>query len=108
MYYHQAMQQDYDAEFAKAVVEEVDGHTKNNHWTLVKLSFVPKGIGVVPYVWYMQSKRNLTTGKITKYKARLNINGGKQEFGVNYYERYYPTSYMDGHPDTHHIQYRIC
>ena len=38
----------------------------------------------------MHRRRNLTTNKITKYKARLNINGGKQEYRVNYYETYAP------------------
>ncbi len=44
----------------------------------------------LPAVWAMCRKRNLTTNEITKYKARLNINGGKQEYGVNYYETYAP------------------
>ena len=38
----------------------------------------------------MRRKRNLTTNEITKYKARLNIHGGKQTFGVNYFDTYAP------------------
>jgi hypothetical protein len=38
----------------------------------------------------MQRKQDVTTGKVTKYKARLNLHGGKQEFGTNYYETYAP------------------
>jgi hypothetical protein len=38
----------------------------------------------------VQRKRDLTTGKVTKHKARLNLHGGKQEFGMNYYETYTP------------------
>jgi hypothetical protein len=34
----------------------------------------------------MQFKRDLTTGKVTKHKARLNLHGGKQEFGTKYYK----------------------
>ncbi len=30
------------------------------------------------------------TGKITKHKARLNLHGGKQEFGMRYYDTYAP------------------
>jgi hypothetical protein len=38
----------------------------------------------------MQCKQDLTTGRVTKHKARLNLHGGKQEFGTNYYETYAP------------------
>ena len=34
----------------------------------------------------MRRKRNLTSGEIVKHKARLNLHGGMQEYGVNYYE----------------------
>jgi hypothetical protein len=29
-------------------------------------------------------------GRVTKHKARLNLHGGKQEFGTNYYDTYAP------------------
>jgi hypothetical protein len=38
----------------------------------------------------MQRKQDLTTGKVTKHKARLNLHGGNQEFGMNYYDTYAP------------------
>jgi hypothetical protein len=38
----------------------------------------------------MRRKRNLTTNEITKHKARLNLHGGKQVFGMNYFETYAP------------------
>jgi hypothetical protein len=38
----------------------------------------------------MQCKQDLTTGKVTKHKARLNLHGEKQEFGTNYYKTYAP------------------
>ncbi len=38
----------------------------------------------------MRRKRDLTTNVITKYKARLNIHGGKQVYGMNYYKTYAP------------------
>ncbi len=38
----------------------------------------------------MHRRRNLTTNKITKYKARLIINGDKYEYMLNYYETYVP------------------
>ena len=90
MYYHQAMKQDDADEFLGAVVKEVNGHVENNNWELVERSAVPDDQDVVPSVWSMRRKRNLTTNEITKYKARLNVHGGKQTFGVNYFETYAP------------------
>jgi hypothetical protein len=38
----------------------------------------------------MRRKRDITTNQVKKYKARLNLHGGKQVFGMNYYETYAP------------------
>jgi uncharacterized protein with PQ loop repeat len=38
----------------------------------------------------MKRKRKLLTNKIYKHKARLNIHGGQQELGKNYWETYAP------------------
>jgi len=90
MYLHQALKQDDSAEFIKAVVKEVNDHTTQKHWKVIERSKVPEGVTPLPSVWAMRRKHNLTTNEITKYKARLNVHGGKQEFGVNYYETYAP------------------
>ena len=90
MYYHQAFQQPNAKQFADAVVKEVNGHMDNKHWELVKQEEAPEGAQVVPSVWSMQCKHNLITNKITKHKARLNLHGGKQVFGMSYFETYAP------------------
>jgi ribosomal protein L13E len=90
MYYHQAMKQDDADKFVEAIVKEVNGHIDNDNWVLVKRSEVPQDQEVVPSVWAMRRKRNLTTNEITKYKARLNVHGGKQTYGVNYFDTYAP------------------
>jgi hypothetical protein len=90
MYLHQALRQPDSKEFVEAVIKEVNGHVDNNHWKLIPHAEIPEGTEVVPSVWAMQRKRDLTTGKVTKHKARLNLHGGKQEFGTNYYETYAP------------------
>ena len=51
---------------------------------------MPKDTEILDSVWAMKRKRNLVTNKITKYKARLNIHGGQQTFGINYWETYAP------------------
>ena len=41
-------------------------------------------------VWAMKRKRDIKTRKVTKYKARLNVHGGQQEYRVNYFDTYAP------------------
>ena len=38
----------------------------------------------------MKRKRRIATTEIYKWKARLNVHGGKQEYGVHYWETYSP------------------
>jgi hypothetical protein len=90
MYLHQALRQPDSKEFVEAVIKEVNGHIDNDHWKLIPCTEVPEGTEVVPSVWAMQRKRELTTGKVAKQKARLNLHGRKQEFGTNYYAIYVP------------------
>ena len=90
MYLHQALRQPDAAEFVKAVVKEVNGHVENGNWQLIRRDQVPPDVEVMPSVWAMRRKRNLTTNAIVKYKARLNLHGGKQIYGMNYYETYAP------------------
>ena len=90
MYLHQALQQPDAAEFVKAVIKEVNGHIDNHNWELVRRDQVPAGVEVMPSVWALRRKRNLITNMITKYKARLNLHGGKQVYGMNYFETYAP------------------
>ena len=38
----------------------------------------------------MKRKRDIKTREVYKWKARLNIHGGQQELGENYFETYLP------------------
>ena len=60
------------------------------HWVVTPRLEVPKDTDVLPSVWAVRRKRNLMLGEITKLKARLNLHGGKQEFGMTYYDTYAP------------------
>ena len=53
---------------------------------------MPANENVLPSVWVMRRKRNLITNKITKFKARLNVHGGKQIKGLDYFETYSPVA----------------
>ncbi len=90
MYFQQALNQPDAEQFVHTVVKEVNGHIKNNHWALVTHDTVPDDAQIVPSVWSMQCKWDLTTNKFKSYKARLNLHGGKQVFGMNYFETYVP------------------
>jgi hypothetical protein len=90
MYLHQALHQPDSREFVEAVIKEINSHIDNDHWKLIPRTEVLENTEVVPSVWAMQCKQDLTTGKVTKHKARLNLHGGKQEFDTNYCKTYAP------------------
>ena len=75
MYFHQALQQPDAGEFVKAVIKEIDDHIEHKRWKLIKCCEVPKDVDVIPSVWAMRHKRNVTTNEITKYKSRLYLHG---------------------------------
>ena len=90
MYMDQAMKEPDSKEFEKAMISEVTAHTDNKHWIIVEKSSVPLGVTILPAVWAMRRKRRIATGEVYKWKARLNVHGGKQVLGVNYWETYAP------------------
>ncbi len=57
---HQALPQPDYKEFMEAVIKEVNGHVDNNHWKLIPRMEVPESTEVVPSVWAMRCKRDLT------------------------------------------------
>ena len=91
MYMEQAMLQPDRKQFLKAMADEVNAHTQNGHWRLILRSEVPPGIKVLPSVWAMKCKGQIATREAYKWKARLNLHGGKHEYGVNYWEKYAAT-----------------
>ena len=92
MYYHEAMREPDREQFKEAMKKEVEAHTKNQVWELIKKSTVPKGHKIMPSVWAMKRKRRIADREIYKWKARLNIDGSKQEEGVNFWETFAPVA----------------
>ncbi len=86
----QALKQPNAKEFVQVVIKEVNGYVDSNSSRLQKQSKVPEDIQIVPSVWFLQCKRNLTTNKVKSHKVRLNPHGGKQVYGMNYFETYTP------------------
>jgi hypothetical protein len=86
MYLNQALCQPDAAHFVKAVITEINGHVNNKPSQLIKQSEVSPDTDVLPSIWSMHRKRDITSNKIKKYKACLNLHGRRQEYGMNYYE----------------------
>jgi hypothetical protein len=90
LYLQQALRQTDVKEFVQAVIKEVNGHMDCKNWTLKKRREVPEDIQILPSVWSMQGKRDLTMNKIKLHNARLNLHSRKQIYGMNYFETYAP------------------
>ncbi len=86
IYLQQALRQSDVKEIVQGVVKEVNGHVDFNNWTLKKRHEVPDDAQIVPSVWSMQRKHNFRTNQVKSHKARLNLHGGKQVYGMNYFE----------------------
>jgi hypothetical protein len=90
MYWDQAIKQEDATEFIQAAIEEIETHQQQAHWEVVPKSVVPSGTRVLDAIWSMKRKRNLKTNQVYKHKARLNVHGGQQQYGKDYWETYAP------------------
>ncbi len=90
MYLDQAMREPGSDKCKEAMQKEIQDHKDWGHWDVVLCSSLPNGTLILPAVWSMKCKRWLSTREIYKWKARLTIHGGKQQYGVNYWETYSP------------------
>jgi hypothetical protein len=81
LYYNQAMKATDAKQFRLAMQGKVDDHCNNDHWAIRNRKQVPEGVKVLDSVWAMRRKRRIKTKEVYKWKARLNIHGGQQEYG---------------------------
>ena len=88
MHLHQALRQPDSRQFVDSVIKEINDHVDCKHWEVTPQADVLEDTDVLPSVWAVRCKHNLTTGEITKHKACLNLHGRKQEFGMTYYGTY--------------------
>ena len=59
---------------------------------MVKKKDVPKGATLLPAVWQMKRKRDITTREIKNHKARLNIDGSRMVKYRDYNLTYAPVA----------------
>jgi hypothetical protein len=93
LYYHQAMKAPDAKGFCQAMqgkkltttVTTIIGHFVNAD------AFQRESKYLTPFgQWAMKQKRRIKTKEIYKWKARFNIQGSQQEYGVNYWEMFAP------------------
>jgi Reverse transcriptase (RNA-dependent DNA polymerase) len=92
IYYHEILNQLDKHKFIEAMEREIDDHNGKGHWKLVRKNELEKGTRVLPSVWAMRRKRDLSTGDVVKWKARLNVDGSKQQAGIDYDQTYAPVT----------------
>jgi len=90
MYYHQAMREPDRDLFKEAIRKECEDHFRESNYRLVSIDQVPKDATLLSSVWQMKRKRKPSTGEISKYKARMNVDGSKMIKGIHYEETYAP------------------
>ena len=90
LYYHEAMKEPDADRFREAMAKEWDDQDNNNNFTITPISDVPEGEPILPAVWQMRRKREVSTGKIKKYKARMNLDGSRMKKGIDYDLTYAP------------------
>ena len=85
--YRQSQQRPDADLWHKACQEEMDAHTANGTWEIVKL---PPGKRAIGSRWHMKVKRN-ADGSLDCYKARLVAKGYSQHPGFDFKETFAPT-----------------
>ncbi len=90
MYYHQAMREPDRDKFQEAIRKECEDHFRESNYKLINIDEVPKDATLLSSVWQMKRKRKPSTGEISKYKARMNVDGSKMIKGIHYEETYAP------------------
>jgi hypothetical protein len=84
------MKQPNKEKFLEAIGKDLEGHFKEKTTSVFPRSKFPKDALVLPYVWQLRRKRVAKTGEISKWKARVCIDGSKEKQGIHYEETYAP------------------
>eukprot|EP00957_Ditylum_brightwellii_P208650 15358370-Ditylum_brightwellii.AAC.1 len=88
LYYHQAMRQPDRDSFIQVIIKEVNRHIEGQHWEMVRKEEIPKGAKVLDAVWAFKKKQDIKTQQVYKHKERLDVHGGQQQYGINYFDTY--------------------
>ena len=90
IYYSQARKAADREQFQEAMKREFDVHRERKNWDVVSINDVPEGEKVIDSVWAIRCKGIYWQIICITHKARLNIDGGQQEFAINFYDIFSP------------------
>ena len=77
------------ASFEAAQIPEIQGLIDQDVWEYVSLSDVPPGYRLLNAIWSYKRKRR-PDGSLLKHKARICVDGSKQQYGVDYWDTFAP------------------
>jgi hypothetical protein len=72
------------------MIKEANDYTTRLHWALWEKRNVHAGHKILSAIWAFKSERRIDTRAVYKHKARINVHGGQQTYGVNYWETFSP------------------
>jgi hypothetical protein len=83
LHYNAAMKAHDSEDFKVAMIKEANDDTSRLHWAFWEKQNVPAGHKILSAIWAFKQKRRIDTPAVYKHKARINIHGGQQTYGVN-------------------------
>jgi hypothetical protein len=86
LHYNAAMKAHDSEDFKVAMIKKANDHTTRLHWALWEKQNVPAGHKILSAIWAFKRKCRINTRAVYKHKARINVHGGQQTYGVNYWE----------------------
>ena len=89
--FNQMVKGKYEAEFREAM--DVEIKSIMDHDTFEEV-YCPEGVTPITCRWVYDFKRN-ELGKVIKFKARLVVQGYKQQFGVDYEKTFSSTAQIN-------------
>jgi hypothetical protein len=87
LHYGKMLQSEDRDKFVEAMQKEITGI--HGIFEVVPRSAIPQNTKPLPAIWAFRRKRN-PDWSINKWKARINVHGGRQTQGVNYWETFAP------------------
>jgi len=84
------MKQPNREKFKEAIQKGCVVHYKEGNYNLIIRDDLPERATLLSNVWQVKRKRKPSTGEISKYKARMNVDGSQMIKGLHYEETYAP------------------
>ena len=90
-HYGQAMRCADSDKWKEAIRQELQSIKNMGCYKVIDEKDLPKGANVIGYQWVFKIKKN-GDGTVSRYKARICVNGSKQKYGIDYLEVFSPVA----------------